>query len=391
MPSTPVIYRAAARLGRGLAPTLALLSPKLAAGHSGRSGAAGRLAAWAAGARDPERPLVWFHAVLGRRGAPGRERAARAPDAGPRRAVRLHPLQPVRRRRWPAACRSMRRTICPTISPAESDRLLDALRPSLLVFAKLDLWPELATRAAARGTAVAMVAATVSPGSGRLRWPARPLLQAGYRAVAAAAAVSQPDAERLARLGVPYERIQVLGDPRFDSVLRRVAGVAPDDPLLRLGAGAPTLVAGSTWPADEAALLRAFAVGSGAPARRPPHPGAARAYRAAPGRGGDGRAGGGPAPAGATRRRHRPGAPAAGGPGRRPRRAVWRGDDGLRRRGLGTAGLHSVLEPAAWGLPVAFGPRWGESRDAGLLLEAGAAEAVRRRRAGAGLAAMDRG
>ena len=52
--------------------------------------------------------------------------------------------------------------------------------------------------------------------------------------------------------------------------------------------------------------------------------------------------------------------------------------------GFGRAGLHSVLEPAAWGLPVAFGPRWRESRDAALLLEAGAAEALDGRRSAAG-------
>src|ERR687898_972000 len=44
--------------------------------------------------------------------------------------------------------------------------------------------------------------------------------------------------------------------------------------------------------------------------------------------------------------------------------------------GFGRAGLHSVLEPAAWGLPVSFGPRWGESRDAAVLLQAGAACAL---------------
>ena len=44
--------------------------------------------------------------------------------------------------------------------------------------------------------------------------------------------------------------------------------------------------------------------------------------------------------------------------------------------GFGRAGLHSVLEPAAWGLPVVFGPRWQNSRDAGLLLQAGAAQAL---------------
>jgi 3-deoxy-D-manno-octulosonic-acid transferase len=46
--------------------------------------------------------------------------------------------------------------------------------------------------------------------------------------------------------------------------------------------------------------------------------------------------------------------------------------------GFGRAGLHSVLEPAAWGVPVAFGPRWRESRDAGLLLEAGGGTALTR-------------
>ena len=142
---------------------------------------------------------------------------------------------------------------------AAADRVLAALTPDLLVFAKLDLWPELAVRAAAGGTAVAMVAATVSAGSGRLRWPARAMLRPGYEAVAAAGAIAEADAERLSRLGVRRDRIRVLGDPRFDSVAARVAAVPPGDPLLRYGAGAPTLVAGSTWPPDEVVLLAAFA------------------------------------------------------------------------------------------------------------------------------------
>jgi 3-deoxy-D-manno-octulosonic-acid transferase len=46
--------------------------------------------------------------------------------------------------------------------------------------------------------------------------------------------------------------------------------------------------------------------------------------------------------------------------------------------GFGKAGLHSVLEPAAWSIPVVFGPRWRNSRDAALLLKAGAATALDR-------------
>jgi 3-deoxy-D-manno-octulosonic-acid transferase len=52
------------------------------------------------------------------------------------------------------------------------------------------------------------------------------------------------------------------------------------------------------------------------------------------------------------------------------------GEFALVGGGYGRAGLHSVLEPAAWGVPVAFGPRWQDSRDAGLLLSAGAALAL---------------
>jgi len=42
-------------------------------------------------------------------------------------------------------------------------------------------------------------------------------------------------------------------------------------------------------------------------------------------------------------------------------------------------GLHSVIEPAAAGVPVLFGPRWQGSRDARLLLDAGGAAAARDR------------
>ena len=115
----------------------------------------------------------------------------------------------------------------PIDTPEAVAAALDALRPSLLVFAKLDVWPELATRAARAGVPVALVAATVRPGSGRLRPVARALLAPGYRALAIAGAISADDADRLARLGVAAARIRVTGDPRSDSVLARVAARPP--------------------------------------------------------------------------------------------------------------------------------------------------------------------
>ena len=159
-------------------------------------------------------------------------------------------------------------------------------------------------------------------------------------------------------------------------MVERIAGVGEDEPLLRFGRGAPTLVAGSTWPEDEAVLLGAFA------SVRATHPGARLVL----------------VPhepterhlVGAERTAARLGVP----PPRRMSQAqepaplllvdrvgvlarlYGAGTMAYVGGGFGGAGLHSVLEPAAWGLPVCFGPRWKESRDAAALLQAGAARAL---------------
>ncbi len=342
-----------------------------------------RLTAWAERSRDHTRPLVWLHAA-----SVGEGLQAESVLLQLRRL--LPEAQYVYTHYSPSAAAFARRLAVdaadylPYDLSAPAERLLRALAPTLIVFSKVDLWPELSTRASARGVAVAMVAATVSPGSGRLRWLTRGLLRRGYRAVAMAGAVSSEDATRLATLGVAPHRIQVLGDPRYDSVVERISGVDRNDPLLRLGHGAPTLVAGSTWPGAEAVLLDAFArlraVRPDARLVLVPHEptpahltGVERAARAA----------GLPDPVRLS---------ASGGP--TPLLLVDRvgvlaalygaGGVGYVGGGFGRAGLHSVLEPAAWGVPVIFGPRWGESRDAALLLEAGGAEALTRNGAPAG-------
>ena len=375
MPSTSGAYRAAIRLGTAVAPALGFLRPRIRAGLRARSAAGARLLDWSGVHRDPNRPLVWFHAA-----SVGEGRQAESVLLALRR--RCPECQIVYTHFSPSAealakgIPSDASDYLPYDLPENVDRLLQALQPDLLVFAKLDVWPELSTRAAGAGADLALIAATVSPGSSRLRWLARRLLEPGYRAITAAAAISPDDAFRLEQLGVAPDRIQVLGDPRFDSVVARVKGVAPDDPMLRLGGGAPTLVAGSTWPEDEAVLLRAFA---GILRERPdaklilvPHePTAAHLARV-------------------ERYTREAGLPSPVRLGSATERdSIILGDRvGVLATlygagtmayvggGFGRAGLHSVLEPAAWGLPVVFGPRWQNSRDAGLLLQAGAARAL---------------
>jgi 3-deoxy-D-manno-octulosonic-acid transferase len=375
MPTTSWGYRAAIRLGTSLAPTLGRFDRKIRTGDHARRGAGDRLLEWARWNRDPARPLAWFHAASVGEGLQA--------ESVLRHFRRLRPdCQTIYTHFSPSAEPLARRLeveaadYLPYDLPDTMHRLLASLEPDLLVFAKLDVWPELSTRAATTGAQVAIVAATVSPGSARLRWPARWLLEAGYQVITAAAAISPEDAARLAQLGVPAERIQVLGDPRFDSVVERVHAVKPDDSLFQFGHGSPTMVAGSTWPPDEEVLLGAFA----------------HLYRTRP----DARlilVPHEPTPAhldALDRRASSLGLPIpvrlSNAHGPVPLLVVDRigvlaalygsGTMAYVGGGFGTAGLHSVLEPAAWGLPVAFGPRWRNSRDAALLLDAAAGTAL---------------
>ena len=375
MPRTTAAYRATVRLATALMPAVAAFDAKLRRGHTGRSGAVARLRQWAERSRDRTKPLIWFH-------APSVGEGLQA-EAVIREIRTRHPDWQVAYTHFSPSAEGLAGRVGASVSdylpydtPAAVEQVLDALAPSALVFSKLDLWPELATRAAARGVPVALIAATVRPGSGRLRWPSRALLAPGYGALAAVGAIDLPDAERLTLLGAPKEVVQVTGDPRFDSVAAKVSAVSPNDPLLAFGRGAPTLVAGSTWPGDEAALLGAFAqvrvrspdarlilvphdptpahlAATEALARRLAVPDPVRLSRAD-----------GPVPFLLV---DRVGVLAA---------LYGAGTIGYVGGGFHSAGLHSVLEPAAWGIPVIFGPQWRESRDAGLLVQEGAGMAL---------------
>ena len=373
MPRTSLAYRALLRTATALAPLGGLFDDKLARTVGLRRGVGDRLAAWARTSRDRARQLAWFHAPSVGEGLQAKavidEFRRRHPDW----QVAYTYFSPSAEK-FAAGVGADIADCLPFDTSKASGLALDALDPSLLVFSKLDVWPELATQAARLGVPVALVAATVRPGSGRLGPVARALLRPGYEALSIAGAISTDDAERLARLGVARERIRVTGDPRSDSVLARVDHARGNDPLL--APGGVTLVAGSTWPLDEEALLAAFV---SVRARRPdarlilaPHEPTPDAIELI------------------LRTASRLGAPeprllgeATSGT---PLVVVDRlgvlaslygaGAVAYVGGGFGRAGLHSVLEPAAWGLPVIVGPHWQESRDAGRLIADGAAVAA---------------
>ena len=370
----------AARLITRVAPTS---DSKLWHSFAARQGLLERIGAAARAVRDPAKPLVWLHAPSVGEGLQARPVAHRL------RA--LHPELQLAYTYFSPSAETFARSIgaditdyLPFDGQREADAMLDALEPSVLVFVKLDVWPTLVERAAARGIPVALLSATLAARSGRSGPMSRLLLHDAYAALQAVGAIDQRNADRLASLGVRADVLEVTGDTRFDQVWALAQGVNRAQPLLMaLASTRPTVVAGSTWPADEAVLLAAFSrfLHDGDDQARPrliiaPHE--PTLTHVAPILEWARSAG----LSFATLAQAEADRTAAASDVLVVDRVGALGDlyaladVAFVGGGFHAAGLHSVIEPAAFGAPVLFGPGHDMSREAGLLLAAGGARVV---------------
>ena len=371
----------AARIATRLAPAS---DTKLWRSLAARRGLLERVADASRAVRSAARPLVWIHAPSVGEGLQARPVAHRWRALHPEWQLAYTYFSPSAER-FAASIGADITDYLPFDGRREADAMLDALQPAVLVFVKLDVWPNLVERATARNIPVVLLSATLAPRSGRTGTLARLLLGDAYHALQGVGAIDQANADRLLALGVRPDVLEVTGDTRFDQVWARAQGVDRRQPLLpALASSRPTLVAGSTWPADEAVLLPAYAgaLREGGDQPRPrliiaPHePTAAHL-----------------APihdwarvAGltvATLTEAESDAAAAQRDVIVVDRVGVLGDlyalanVAFVGGGFHAAGLHSVIEPAAFGAPVLFGPGHDMSREAGLLLAAGGARVVR--------------
>src|SRR5437870_44148 len=376
-----LIYRLSIGLAHRALPFAARFDKKLARGLDARRGVTDRLSAWARAHRDPKRPLLWVHAPSVGEGLQAKPVLEAVRAEAPHWQLAYTFFSPSAER----LARTLPVDIAdylPLDRPAEVSAALDALKPAALVFSKLDVWPELTLAAAQRGVRLGLISATVAPHSSRLRWPARGWAEPAYRALERIGAISAEDGRRLEQLGARPGAIEVTGDTRYDSVAERAERFDQTrDPFAKLAivpAGTFTIVAGSTWPADEAVVLPAFAdLLAQVPAARlilaphEPNPDhlAGIVQRAS--------AVGLPRPVRLSQIEHQPAAPVIVV----DRVGILADLYALAAvafvgGGYHRAGLHSVLEPAVFGVPVTIGPHWHMSRDAALLLERGGAVAL---------------
>lgn len=373
---------------RGAVPLLRVVSPfhaKLARGVAGRRSAVTVFSSWASSSRDLARPLVWVHAPSVGEGLMAQAIIGALRESAPEVQVAFTHFSPSAERLASRVGADVAGYL-PWDVTGEVRRVLGALQPTAIAFVRTEIWPVLVREAKGRGVALALVNAVLSEGSSRLGAGSRYLLGPGYARLDAVGAVAEPDARRFSLLGVAPERVRVTGDARFDQVWARVRALGDEEermrnPLLRRlrDETVVTVVAGSTWPADEERLVPAFARARREEALRlvvAPHEpdathltGLERRLDAA----------------GLTHARL---AEVEAGTGPLPEVVVVDrvgvladlyaiGELAYVGGGFHSAGLHSVVEPAALGVPVLFGPRHGNAREANELAWAGGGSIIR--------------
>jgi 3-deoxy-D-manno-octulosonic-acid transferase len=351
---------------------------KLARSVTDRRGLLDRYREFGDTSRDASRPLVWFH-------APSVGEGLQATPVMARLRARHAGLQLAYTHFSPSAAAFAQRSgaefrdYLPFDIAHDMRVALDALRPSALVFSKLDVWPVLVEEAVRRRVAVGMISATLAESSGRRSGLAAAVARDAYAALSAVGAIDDADAARLVEVGVRPSAIRVTGDTRYDQVWVRAQNAMTTAPWLSRFRDHPrvTLVAGSTWPADEAALLPVWRELC---ARWPgalrliiaPHEPTLAHIR--------------PIEAWASQSQLTCARLDAADDARTDVVLVDRtgvlgdvyavADAAFVGGGFHDAGLHSVLEPAAFGAPVVFGPQFSNSRDAALLIGSGGGRSV---------------
>ncbi|HSM36056.1 MAG TPA: glycosyltransferase N-terminal domain-containing protein [Longimicrobiales bacterium] len=364
------LYRAALGLARPFVQKGGGGDEKLQKGLAGRRLAVGILEAWAAEHRDPDVPLVWMHAPSAGESLMAKAIIAELRRERPDVQVAFTHFSPSAERLLDEIDADVAAYL-PWDVRRDVRRSLDALAPSVIAYVRSEVWPVLGAEAKRRGVRVALVNAALSSDSSRLKPAARWLLGPAYARLDLVGAVAPEDAELHARLGALASRTRVTGDARIDQVLERLEGELPEAARRLDDPDRVTLVAGSTWPSDEVHLLPAFfRAGTGARLVIAPHEPTEEhlvgiedrlnARYVTNRRLSD-----------VVRDRHAlPTAVVVDQLG--VLADLYRiADLAYVGGGFTDDGVHSVLEPAAVGIPVLLGPRHGNAREAAALVAAG--------------------
>jgi 3-deoxy-D-manno-octulosonic-acid transferase len=158
-------------------------------------------------------------------------------------------------------------TYAPLDSRAQVADFLAIVKPDLALFARYDLWPNMAAALAELNVHSILFSATLGAESGRDVFFLRTLQKRIFQGLNKILTVGEGDRKAFLAMDVSNEKIGVTGDTRFDQVIARReqvgdARILPESLRAKIEQdGTFVFVAGSTWQKDEN-LLKSFVSGA---------------------------------------------------------------------------------------------------------------------------------
>ncbi len=136
--------------------------------------------------------------------------------------------------------------------------LFKIVQPRFLVISKHDVWPNQVWAGNKRQIPTFLVNASLRSNSSRIKAPGRYLLKYVYGALSRIYTISETDKKRFERY-FPQANAQVAGDTKFDQVLLRKKNSAQKAILTQgWGGRGVVLLFGSIWPEDARVILPAL-------------------------------------------------------------------------------------------------------------------------------------
>ena len=138
-------------------------------------------------------------------------------------------------------------------------RVLQQIRPSILVIVETELWPNLLKTARESGCRTLLVNARVSDRSFPRYWLGRLFMRRVFQNITRICTQTATDAERFQQLGAPPGRVVETGNLKFDGRPPKFGsfGIKIRD-VLAAENRSPVFVAGSTMRGEEPFVLRAW-------------------------------------------------------------------------------------------------------------------------------------
>ena len=208
--------------------------------------------------RDWQKPLIWFHVASAGEFLQAQPLIVRCIAEGAECAVTYSSVNAYHWLQRPDQTETQNLLVTeflPVDKIYNVRRLLGLLQPSRLVWVSYDLWPNLVWETYRQGIPQSLVSGIIHAGSLRTSFFAgRSFYHSLYECLEQILTVSEADSQRVLSAIPDHPQVKVMGDTRCDSVLERRDNI--EIPQLPPAAkNGIVFVAGSTWPQDESCIF----------------------------------------------------------------------------------------------------------------------------------------